>query len=102
MFLSNEPGYYKRDQFGIRIEDIVQVVTADVGTNFDGRGALTFRTVTMCPIQTRLVDVNLLTAKERDHLNAYHRIVRDTLTPLLRDLQDTETLAWLERETAAI
>ncbi|XP_058127544.1 xaa-Pro aminopeptidase ApepP [Anopheles ziemanni] len=102
MFLSNEPGYYKRDQFGIRIEDIVQVVTANVGTNFDGRGALTFRTITMCPIQTRLIDVSLLTAKERDQLNAYHRIVRETLTPLLRDLQDTETLAWLERETAAI
>uniref|UniRef100_A0A182XPM7 Xaa-Pro aminopeptidase n=1 Tax=Anopheles quadriannulatus TaxID=34691 RepID=A0A182XPM7_ANOQN len=102
MFLSNEPGYYKDGQFGIRIEDIVQVVTANVGTNFDGRGALTFRTITMCPIQTRLIDVTLLTAKERDHLNAYHQTVLDTLGPLLREANDLDTLAWLERETKAI
>uniref|UniRef100_A0AAG5DP18 Xaa-Pro aminopeptidase n=1 Tax=Anopheles atroparvus TaxID=41427 RepID=A0AAG5DP18_ANOAO len=102
MFLSNEPGYYKYGQFGIRIEDIVQVVTANVGTNFDGRGALTFRTITMCPIQTRLIDASLLTEKEREHLNAYHRVVRETLSPLLREANDAETLAWLERETAAI
>ncbi|XP_058054150.1 xaa-Pro aminopeptidase ApepP-like [Anopheles bellator] len=102
MFLSNEPGYYKDGQFGIRIEDIVQVVTADVGTNFDGRGALTFRTVTMCPIQTRLIDVKLLTDEEREHLNNYHDQVYETLAPLLRSAADHETLAWLKRETAPI
>lgn len=80
----------------------MQVVTANVGTNFDGRGALTFRTITMCPIQTRLIDVTLLTAKERDHLNAYHQTVLDTLGPLLRETNDLDTLAWLERETKAI
>ncbi|XP_058063641.1 xaa-Pro aminopeptidase ApepP-like [Anopheles bellator] len=102
MFLSNEPGYYKDGKFGIRIEDIVQVTTADVGTNFDGRGALTFHTVTMCPIQTRLIDVTLLTLREREHLNNYHRRVYETLTPLLREANDQETLAWLERETRPI
>ncbi|XP_053678309.1 xaa-Pro aminopeptidase ApepP [Anopheles nili] len=102
MFLSNEPGYYKDGQFGIRIEDIVQVVTANVGTNFDGRGALTFRTITMCPIQTRLIDASLLTDRERNHLNEYHATVRDTLGPLLRDVNDLDTLAWLERETEPI
>uniref|UniRef100_A0A182PNQ4 Xaa-Pro aminopeptidase n=1 Tax=Anopheles epiroticus TaxID=199890 RepID=A0A182PNQ4_9DIPT len=102
MFLSNEPGYYKDGLFGIRIEDIVQVVTANVGTNFDGRGALTFRTITMCPIQTRLIDVSLLTEKERNHLNEYHKTVLDTLGPLLREANDLETLAWLERETKPI
>uniref|UniRef100_A0A2M4BHK4 Putative xaa-pro aminopeptidase n=1 Tax=Anopheles marajoara TaxID=58244 RepID=A0A2M4BHK4_9DIPT len=102
MFLSNEPGYYKDGQFGIRIEDIVQVVTANVGTNFDGRGALTFSTITMCPIQTQLIDVSLLTPAERQHINSYHERVRDELLPLLREANDAETIAWLERATTPI
>lgn len=55
-----EPGYYQDDEFGIRIEDIVQVVPANVNFDFGGRGALSFYTVTMCPIQTKLIDPNLL------------------------------------------
>ncbi|ETN65044.1 xaa-pro aminopeptidase [Anopheles darlingi] len=102
MFLSNEPGYYKDGQFGIRIEDIVQVITANVGTNFDGRGALAFSTITMCPIQTRLIDVTLLTPAERQHINSYHERVRDQLLPLLREANDAETIAWLQRETEPI
>ncbi|XP_053692241.1 xaa-Pro aminopeptidase ApepP [Sabethes cyaneus] len=102
MFLSNEPGYYKDGQFGIRIEDIVQVVSASIRDNFNGRGACTFSTVTMCPIQTKLIAVPLLTDKERDSLNRYHETVRQTLSPLLKEINDTETLAWLERETQPI
>lgn len=102
MFLSNEPGYYKEGQFGIRIEDIVQVVATNIGDNFDGRGALTFRTVTMCPIQTKLINVKLLTEKERNALNNYHKTVWETLAPLLKAVSDVDTLAWLERETKAI
>lgn len=65
MFSSNlEPGYYEKDQFGIRIEDIVQIVPAKVENDFNGRGALTFKTVTMCPIHTKLINKNLLTEKE--------------------------------------
>lgn len=59
-----EPGYYENGQFGIRIEDIVQIVPAKIKNNFNGRGALTFKTVTMCPIQTKLIAVNLLTDAE--------------------------------------
>ncbi|EDS27496.1 xaa-Pro aminopeptidase 1 [Culex quinquefasciatus] len=102
MFLSNEPGYYKEGQFGIRIEDIVQVVSTNIGDNFDGRGALTFRTVTMCPIQTKLINVKLLTDRERNALNNYHTTVWETLSPLLKNVKDAETLAWLERETQPI
>ncbi|XP_055619486.1 xaa-Pro aminopeptidase ApepP isoform X2 [Toxorhynchites rutilus septentrionalis] len=102
MFLSNEPGYYKEGQFGIRIEDIVQVVPANIRNDFDGRGALSFSTVTMCPIQTKLVDVKLLTEKERTSLNNYHKTVRETLAPLLREANDANTLTWLERETQPI
>lgn len=101
-FFPAEPGYYKVGKFGIRIEDIVQVVSTNIGDNFDGRGALTFHTVTMCPIQTKLIDVGLLTEKERTSVNRYHRTVWETLSPLLKSAGDAETLAWLQRESQPI
>lgn len=102
MFLSNEPGYYEDGKFGIRIEDIVRVVKKEVGNNFNGRGALGFETVTCCPIQTKLVDVNLLTEKERAYLNQYNQNAFDTLKPLLEKINDQFTLSWLEKETKPI
>lgn len=66
MFLSNEPGYYEDNKFGIRIEDIVHIVNAtNAPNNFMGRGALTFHTVTLCPIHTKLIKVDLLTEADR-------------------------------------
>lgn len=59
-----EPGFYEKGQFGIRIEDIVQIVPAKVENDFNGRKALTFKTVTMCPIHTKLINKDLLTEKE--------------------------------------
>lgn len=64
LHLHTEPGYYENGKFGIRIEDIVQIVPAKIGADFNGRGALTFETITMCPIETKLIDANLLTEKE--------------------------------------
>lgn len=64
IIIRTEPGYYEKDQFGIRIEDIVQVVPANTEHDFSGRGALTFKTVTMCPIQTKLINKELLLEKE--------------------------------------
>lgn len=59
-----EPGYYQDGEFGIRIEDIVQIVPANLKFDFNGRGALTFYTITLCPIQTKLIDPNLLDENE--------------------------------------
>lgn len=59
-----EPGYYEENAFGIRIEDIVQVVPANIANNFNGAGALTFKTITMCPKQTKLINIDLLTPDE--------------------------------------
>lgn len=65
MFISNEPGYYEDGKFGIRIEDIVQIVPAkNVPHDFNGLGAKTFNTITMCPIQTKMVNATLLTDLE--------------------------------------
>lgn len=60
-----EPGYYKENEFGIRIEDIVQVVESETTINdFDGLGALEFYDITLAPIQTTLINIELLTAEE--------------------------------------
>uniref|UniRef100_A0A0K8TT40 Putative xaa-pro aminopeptidase n=1 Tax=Tabanus bromius TaxID=304241 RepID=A0A0K8TT40_TABBR len=102
MFISNEPGYYQEGQFGIRIEDIVQIVPANPPNDFAGRGALTFKTITYCPKQTKLIKKELLTEAEVKMLNDYHREVNSILTPILAEENDLLTLEWLERETKAI
>lgn len=55
-----------------------------------------------CPIQTKLVDVQLLTALERKWLNSYHAEVLAKVRPLLAQYKDSRAIAWLERECAAI
>lgn len=65
MFTSNEPGYYEDGQFGIRIESVLQVIeTPDSSKHFGGRGSYKFDDITMVPIQTKLINVNLLSAAE--------------------------------------
>lgn len=100
MFISNEPGFYKDGEFGIRIEDIVQIVPAETKHNFSNRGALTFKTITMCPKQTKMIIKELLSEQEINLLNNYHQLVWDTLSPLLA--QDAFTLGWLKKETKPI
>ncbi|XP_037920466.1 xaa-Pro aminopeptidase ApepP isoform X2 [Hermetia illucens] len=103
MFISNEPGYYQVGEFGIRIEDIVQVVPAETASHdFSGRGALTFKTITMCPKQTKMVKKELMSAEQVKLLNDYNELVWETLSPILKKENDTLTLQWLERECKAI
>jgi len=96
MIISNEPGYYVEDQYGIRIENLVIVSEAeDIGGNIDTHA---FETITLAPIDFRLVDATLLNKSERTWLNTYHARVRETLSEHL----DGEVLAWLNSTTAAI
>ena len=94
MLLSNEPGYYKAGAWGIRTETLV-VVTAPDADGFSG-----FETVTLCPIDRRLIDVAALLADERQWLDDYHAEVRDKLTPELAG--ETACLAWLEAACAPL
>ncbi|SDH39282.1 aminopeptidase P family protein [Roseospirillum parvum] len=82
MILSNEPGYYKPDAFGIRIENLVAVVEAP---RIDGaeRDMLAFETLTLAPIDRRLIDPALLSDEERAWVDAYHARVLATIGPLL-------------------
>ena len=97
MIVSNEPGYYKAGHYGIRIENLVEVIEAGKGA--DGEPFLGFRELTLCPLDTRCVDADLLVAGERDWLNAYHARVRAEVAPLLSEPAER---AWLERATEPI
>ena len=80
MIVSNEPGYYKTDAYGIRIENLVLVQPAEGSAE---REMLGFETLTLAPIDRNLIEPSLLDEDEIAWLNAYHTRVRDTLTPLV-------------------
>jgi len=96
MILSNEPGYYAAGQYGIRIESLVVVVQRTITR--EGKKMLGFETLTLAPIDTRLVDIALLTSFERNWLNDYHRRVYKAHAEKLRDADKR----WLEQATKAI
>jgi Xaa-Pro aminopeptidase len=94
MVLSNEPGYYKAAAYGIRIENLVLVIAEP--TPAGGEKPLNaFETLSLAPIERRLIDTRMLTAKERAWLDSYHERVRETIGPLVGD----ETREWLEKAT---
>ena len=97
MIVSNEPGYYKPGDYGIRIENLV--VVTEVETPKGGeKDLLGFETLTLAPIDLALVEPSMLTADELAWLNAYHSRVAETLGPLV----DDETLGWLATATGAL
>jgi Xaa-Pro aminopeptidase len=91
MILSNEPGYYKTGAYGIRIENLV-LVTAAPEPKGGEKPLNAFETLTLAPIDRRLIDSRLLTAKERNWIDSYHGHVQEVLTPLL----DAPARVWLE------
>jgi Xaa-Pro aminopeptidase len=96
MFLSNEPGYYKTGEYGIRIENLVLVEPRQI----DGSEGeyLGFETLTLVPIDSALVDVSLLTPEEIGWWNAYHARVLEVIGPQLQgDERD-----WLEERCRPI
>jgi Xaa-Pro aminopeptidase len=94
MILSNEPGYYKAGEYGIRIENLVLVVE---GPKVEGaeKPLNAFETLTLAPIDRRLIERKLLDAGEVAWLDAYHLRVAIVLSPLI----DDATKAWLEAAT---
>jgi len=97
MICSNEPGYYKANEYGIRIENLI-VVNQPESIPGGDRKMMSFETITLAPIDLELVEPTLLTAHERNWLNAYHARVRESLTPHL----DAETNTWLTKATRSI
>ena len=99
MVTSIEPGLYRPGQWGVRIENLVLTVPAPVQEAGDEFGTfLGFETLTLCPIDTRCLDLTLLQPAERAWLNAYHTTVRERLAPHL----EGAGLAWLLARRKAI
>src|SRR3982075_3479600 len=96
MILSNEPGYYKTDGYGIRIENLELVVAADVAGAAKPINA--FETLTLAPIDRRLIDLKMISKAELDWLNEYHARVRREVRPHV----DDATKAWLDAATAPL
>jgi len=94
MILSNEPGYYKTGAFGIRIENLVLVVEAAAVAGAE-KPLDAFETLTLAPIDRRLIAAELLTSDETDWLDRYHARAAATLAPLV----DGDTGAWLAAAT---
>ena len=94
MILSNEPGYYKAGEYGIRIENLVAVRVVDPPDGAE-KVVLDFETLTLCPIDLKLTDPSLLTSAQRGWLDRYHEQVRQTLTPLVT----AEAADWLSQAT---
>ena len=96
MILSNEPGYYKTGEYGIRIENLVLV--ADRQIEGAEKEMLGFDTLTHAPIERRLIVKEMLSPQELAWLNAYHAEVLKKIGPSLSG----EDLAWLEAACAPI
>ena len=97
MILSNEPGYYKADAYGIRIENLELVIGADIRGSEKPVNA--FETLTFAPIDRRLIDVTMLDAGELKWLNDYHARVAKIVRP---QLDDNATKLWLDEATAEL
>jgi len=91
MILSNEPGYYKNNEYGIRIENLLTVVAY-----MDG--FLRFSTITMVPIDIKMIDVKLLTNDEIKWINEYHALVYENVVEHLRHSEKS----WLKNATMQI
>ena len=98
MMLSNEPGYYKAGEYGIRIENLLLIEPRLIPGGDPERAMLGFETLTWAPIERDLIDPALLTPDERRWLDAYHAQVVGKIGPELNG----EELAWLERKCAGI
>jgi Xaa-Pro aminopeptidase len=100
MILSNEPGYYESGAYGIRIESLVAVVAIESHTpaSKDAKPLLGFETLTLAPIDRRLVMVELLRPDERVWLNAYHARVYHAHQGFLSDAERQ----WLQAATAPV
>ena len=96
MILSNEPGYYKPGEYGIRIENLVLVVEKDVpGAD---KEVLGFETLTFVPIEKKLIDASMLSDRELQWLNDYHSAVLALIGPQL----EGEDKIWLERQCSPL
>lgn len=98
MITSIEPGVYRSGRWGVRIENLVLNVAAQTAEDGAFGEMLEFETLTLCPMDTRCMDMGLLRPDERAWINAYHATVRERLAPRV----EGDALAWLMKRTEPI
>lgn len=86
MIVSNEPGFYKTGEYGIRIENLICVEEAET------TGFLRFAPLTLVPYAKELIDMEMLERSERTYLNNYYRIIKEKVSPLLSE----KAKVWVE------
>jgi len=95
MITSNEPGLYRTNQYGIRIENLLLTLKSNSSEFGD---FLKFETLTLCPIDLKSIEPTLLTHEEKQWLNEYHKMVFEKIAPHLTD----NLKAWLKEQTKPI
>ncbi|VEU39878.1 unnamed protein product [Pseudo-nitzschia multistriata] len=108
MVVSNEPGYYKDGAFGIRIENLLEMQYVNPEHNEPKEESetsaekkyLKFAKLTLIPIQKNLIDLELMTTKELDWLDAYHEVVFEKVSPLLE--AGSPAMKWLKKSCEKI
>ena len=96
MFISNEPGYYKKNYFGIRIENLELVKRVQKNKNY-----LFFETLTMIPYEKKLINKSLLTKEEIQQINEYHEMVFKKLKQLIYK-NDVSLVNFLRHKTSSL
>lgn len=94
MMVSDEPGYYEKGKFGIRIENCILVVKSQ------HEGFLTFENITLAPYDRNLIEIGLLSEPDKIHINKYHEKVLEKLMPVLKEMKVEEYVEeWLRNAT---
>ena len=99
MIITNEPGYYEANNFGIRIENVMIVTPAKTKHQFDGKQFCTFKTATMVPIDKELLDTKIMTKDEIAWLDAYHQDVYKNISSYMQTQYEKD---WLKKATEPI
>ena len=96
MVLSNEPGYYQADAYGIRIENLVYI------RRDDADGMLNARNLTLVPYDRRLIREEMLSEAEREWVDGYHRRIGKEIAPMVKEAGDAGLSAWLDAAIAPL
>ncbi|XP_058804191.1 xaa-Pro aminopeptidase ApepP-like [Phymastichus coffea] len=100
-FLSNEPGYYKEDDFGVRLENVIEVVPASVPTSWNQQ-FLQFRDVALVPYEPKLIETEMLSPLHRRWLNEYNKRIRDEVGAELKKQLRPTGYNWMMKKTRNI
>ena len=98
MILSNEPGYYREGEFGIRLENLIVVQPAPMVQGGDDRVQFCFETLTFAPFDRRLIVTDMLSPGDRDWVNGYHAQVLEKIGPRL----SSAALDWCQQACAPV